>query len=99
MSFFHVRPASRSTIRVWLFDMERLDVHALKSVMNYSPSSTLLNALSNTTSALTLNSVLSLAYYSERFYSDTDKSFAGTATSGHWMPIGYGETPTCEMKS
>ena len=66
--------------------------------MSFSPSSTLLNAFSITTSAVTLNIVVSLAYYSVRLYSDTDKSRAGTASSGHWEPIGYGEVPTCELK-
>ena len=82
-----------------LFANKSFGALALNGVMSFSPSTTLLNALSITTSAVTLNTVVSLAYYSVRFYSDTDKSLAGTATSGHWDPIGYGEAPTYELKS
>jgi hypothetical protein len=84
---------------VWLFAIKILDAPALNSVMGFSPSSNLLNAFNIATSAVTLNTVVSLAFYSVRFYSDTDKSRAGTAPRRHWEPIGYGEAPTCELKS
>jgi len=83
---------------VWLFAIKRLDVPALNSVMSFSHSTTLLNAFSITASAVTLN-IVSLTYYSDRCFSNTDKSLAGAASGGHWEPIGYGEAPTCELKS
>jgi hypothetical protein len=77
---------------VWLFAVTCLDVRAVSSAVSFS-------SLSNTTSALSLNIMLSLPYYSERVFSKTDKSFACTATNGHSEAIGYGEAPTYELKS
>jgi hypothetical protein len=64
--------------------------------MSFNP---LLDVFGITTSDVTLNIVVSFAYYSVRTYSDRDKSPAGKTPSGHWQPIGHGETPTCELKS
>ena len=73
-----------------------MDAPALNSVMSFSP---LLDVFSITTSVVTVNIVVSLAYYCVHSYSDRDKSPAGRTPSGHWEPIGHGEAPTCELKS